>query len=195
MGRDKAIDLLEFTLRNPAEAPRVAQAIDRLLGSDFVVTDWQQLNHELFAALRLQQVALFLVLGLIVLVSTFNVASTLVVLVRERMRDIGVLGALGLAPKRLRGVFLTYGGILGALGTLLGVALGWGASWVLTTFELIRFDPEVAAIYFIRSVPFRVEPRDLLAIVGFALAVTLLACWIPAWRAGRVDPSAALRYE
>jgi lipoprotein-releasing system permease protein len=195
MGRQVAIDLLEFTVEDPGEAPRIAGEVARVLDPDFVVTDWQQLNRELFAALRLQQFALFLVLGLIVLVSTFNVASTLVVLVRERMRDIGVLGALGLPPRRLRRVFLTYGGILGAVGTLLGVALGWAASWVLTTFELIRFDPEVAAIYFIRSVPFRVEPRDLAAVIGFALLVTLAACWVPAWRAGRVDPSAALRYE
>jgi lipoprotein-releasing system permease protein len=143
----------------------------------------------------LQQIALFLVLGLIVLVSTFNVASTLVVLVRERMRDIGLLGALGLAPGSLRLIFLLYGGFLGGLGTLLGVAFGWGVSWVLTTFELIRFDSEVAAIYFIRSVPFRVEPEDLLAVVGFALLVTLLACLVPAWRAARIDPSSALRYE
>lgn len=195
MGSQVAIDLLEFTLEDPAEAPRVAAAATRILDPDFVVTDWQQLNRELFAALRLQQLALFVVLGLIVLVSTFNVTSTLVVLVRERMRDIGVLGALGLPPRRLRGVFLAYGGFLGALGTLIGVGLGWAASWVLTTFELIRFDPEVAAIYFIRSVPFRVEADDLAGVVAFALAVTLIASWAPAWRAGRVDPSSALRYE
>ena len=166
-----------------------------MLAPEFLVTDWRQLNRELFTALQLQQEALFVVLGLIVLVSTFNVASTLVVLVRERMRDIGLLGALGLPPGGLRRIFLLYGGFLGGLGTLLGVAFGAAVCWLLTTFELIRFDPEVAAIYFIRSVPFRVEPRDLLAIVGFALVVTLLACLVPAWRAARIDPSSALRYE
>ena len=193
MGAEASIDLLEFTVADPAEAPRVAEAAAKVLEPDYVVTDWQQLNRELFTALRLQQVALFVVLGLIVLVSTFNVASTLVVLVRERMRDIGLLGALGLPPGRLRLLFLLYGGLLGGLGTFLGVALGWGTAWVLTTFRLIRFDPEVAAIYFIDSVPFRVEPTDLLAIIGFALAITLLACLIPAWRAARVHPSEALR--
>jgi lipoprotein-releasing system permease protein len=153
------------------------------------------MNGELFTALRLQQFILFLVLGLIVVVSTFNVASTLVVLVRERMRDIGLLGALGLRPGRLRMIFLLYAAFLGGLGTLLGVALGCGTSWVLTRFELIRFDAEVAAIYFIRSVPFRVELADVLAIVAFAFGVTLLAGFFPAWRAARVEPSSALRYE
>ncbi|MFL6193446.1 MAG: FtsX-like permease family protein [Thermoanaerobaculia bacterium] len=195
MGGEAAVDLLEFTVADPEEAPRVAEAAGDVLQPDFVVTDWRQLNKELFTALQLQQVALFLVLGLIVIVSTFNVASTLVVLVRERMRDIGLLGALGLPPSRLRLIFLAYGGFLGALGTLLGVLFGWGICWVLTTFELIRFDAEVAAIYFINSVPFRVEPRDVLLVVGFALLVNVSACSVPAWRAARVDPSSALRYE
>ena len=194
-GGDAPADLLELTVTDPAAAPRIAAAASSILEPDFIVTDWRQLNRELFTALRLQQVALFLVLGLIVLVSTFNVASTLVVLVRERMRDIGLLGALGLPPGSLRLIFLLYGGFLGGLGTLLGVAFGGAVCWVLTTFELIRFDSDVAAIYFIRSVPFRVELDDLLAVVGFTLVVTLIACLVPAWRAARIDPSSALRYE
>jgi lipoprotein-releasing system permease protein len=195
MGGKTAIDLLEFTVADPEEAPRVAAAATRILQPDYAVTDWRQMNRELFTALKLQQVVLFFVLGLIVAVSTFNIASTLVVLVRERMRDIGLLGALGLRPALLRGIFLVYSGFLGAFGTLLGVLVGGAICRVLTTFRLIRFDPEVAAIYFIDSVPFRVVPRDVLAVVGFALLVTLAACIIPAWRAARVEPSSALRYE
>jgi len=193
--RDTPTDLLEFTVADSAEAPRIAAAATAILEPDFIVTDWRQLNRELFTALELQQIALFIVLGLIVLVSTFNVASTLVVLVRERMRDIGLLGALGLPPDRLRLIFLLYGGFLGGLGTLLGVAFGSAVCWILTTFHLIRFDSDVAAIYFIDSVPFRVELPDLLAIVGSALVVTFLACYRPAWKASRIDPSSALRYE
>lgn len=188
-------DLYEVAVAEGVDVGAVVAAAERALGPDWFVADWRLANRELFTALELQQLVLFLVLGLIVLVSTFNVGSTLVVLVRERMRDVGVLAALGLAPGRLRAVFLTYGAVLGAAGVALGVALGAGSAWVLTTFELIRFDPEVAAIYFISSVPFRVRATDLAAVVGFALAVNLIACAVPAWRAARVDPSAALRYE
>jgi lipoprotein-releasing system permease protein len=195
VGGGQAVDLVELTLADPAQAPRVADSVASILGDHYVVTDWQQLNRELFAALRLQQIVLFLVLGLIVLVSTFNVASTLVVLVRERMRDIGLLGALGLRAGKLRLVFHTYGGFLGITGTLIGVAAGWAICWTLTTFELIRFEPEVAAIYFIKSVPFRIRPLDLAAIIGFSLLVNLVACAFPAWLAVRLDPSSALRYE
>ena len=75
------------------------------------------------------------------------------------------------------------------------MTLGWLISWVLTTFELIRFDPGVAAIYFISSVPFRVEARDVLTVLGFTLLATFVACWIPAWRGAALDPSEALRYD
>jgi lipoprotein-releasing system permease protein len=194
-GSGGANDLYEIALAEGADAERVVAAAGEVLGPDWFVADWRLANRELFTALEIQQRVLFLVLGLIVLVSTFNVGSTLVVLVRERMRDIGVLAALGLAPARLRAVFLAYGAVLGAAGVALGVALGTGAAWLMTTFEVIRFDPEVAAIYFIDAVAFRVRPSDLAAVIGFALAVNLLACAVPAWRAARIDPSTALRYE
>ncbi len=173
----------------------VAAKADEVLGPDHLVVDWRELNRELFTALRIQQVALFMVLGLIVLVSTFNVASNLVVLVRERMRDVGVLAALGLGPKSLRSLFLFYGGGLTVVGLSAGVALGWLVSWVLTRFELIRFEEELAAIYFISSVPFRVRSGDVLAVVLFTLFVTGLACWLPARRGAQVRPAVALRYE
>lgn len=187
--------LIEIGLEDPMRTPGAAQAVEAVLGDDFLVTDWRQHNRELFTALRLQKAALFLVLGLIVVVATFNVASTLVVLTRERRREVGVLSALGLEQGRLGRVFVLCGLILGGAGCLAGVALGAFLAWMLTTFELIRFDPGVAAIYFLSSVPFRVEIADLAAVVAFSLAATLLACWVPAHRGARLDPSAALRYD
>jgi len=194
-GAEGATDLVEVVLSDPDLAPRVVERAQEVLGRDYVVTDARELNRGLFTALKLQQILLFLLLGCIVGVSTFNTASTLVVLVRERMRDIGVLATLGVTPAGLRSIFLLYGGLLGVAGTVLGVALGSGIAWTITELELIRFDPEVAAIYFLSSVPFRVEAGDLAAIVAFTLSITLAACLFPAWLAARVDPAAALRYE
>ncbi len=195
LGSGSGRGMLEVVVTDPDQADEVSQRTRELLGGDYLVTSWRDLNRELFTALEVQQIALFFVLGLIVVVSTFNVASSVVVLVRERMRDVGVLAALGLSPGALRSVFLLYGAGLGALGCLLGVVLGGAIAWTLTEFELIRFDPEMAAIYFISSVPFKLEALDLAAVVLFTLAVTLLACWLPARRASRVRPARALRYE
>jgi lipoprotein-releasing system permease protein len=185
----------EVIVAELARTSEVADAADEMLGPDHLVIDWRELNRELFTALRIQQIALFMVLGLIVLVSTFNVASNLVVLVRERMRDIGVLAALGLGPKSLRNLFLIYGGGLAVLGLSAGVALGWAVSWALTRFELIRFEEDLAAIYFISSISFRVRFLDVLAVVLFTVIVTGLACWLPARRGAQVRPAVALRYE
>jgi lipoprotein-releasing system permease protein len=173
----------------------VAAELETVVGEGFLLVHWQDLNRDLFAALELQQLALFLVLGLIVVVSTFNVSSTLMVLVRERMRELGLLSALGFPRQKTVTVFLLYGAFVGGVGTAAGVLLGSAISWVITTFELIRFDREVAEIYFLSSVPFRVIPADLLAVVVFALGVTMISCLVPAWRAGRLEPAPALRYE
>jgi lipoprotein-releasing system permease protein len=190
-----SIDSLELALADPSRAGEVAETIRGLAPDGTLVTDWRELNRELFAALRLQQLALFLLLGLIVLVSTFNVASTLVVLVRERLRDLGVLAAMGLAPRRLRNVFLLYGGALGVAGALLGLAIAFAISWAANRFELIRFGPDVASIYFLRAVPFRLALDDALAIAAFTVGVTFLSCWLPSRRALKLDPAAALRFE
>lgn len=195
MGGGIGGSFFEFEVPESSSPAVAAAEIREALGPDFLVREWQELNAELFAALRLQQLALFFVLGLIVLVSTFNVASSLVVLVRERMRDIGVLSAMGLGPRQVQTIFLLFGLALGVVGTTLGVGLGAGTSLFLTRFEVIRFGPDVAAIYFLSAVPFRVEAVDLLAVVGFTLSVMVLACWLPSLRAGRVRPATALRYE
>jgi len=185
----------EVALADAREAPATAEAIREKLGPEALVADWTQLNRELFAALRLQQRALFLLLGLIVVVATFNVASTLVVLVRERRRDLGVLSALGLAPEKIRRVFLLYGLLLGGAGTALGLALAGVIAWAVDRYHLLSFGPEVAAIYFLSSVPMRLSALDALAIALLSLTVTTLACWLPARRAGSLEPATALQYE
>jgi ABC-type lipoprotein release transport system permease subunit len=135
------------------------------------------------------------VIGLIVAVSTFNIVATLVMTVNEKKRDIGVLTALGAEPSFFSRVFLLLGGLLGGAGVLTGIAFGALVCWVMTAVRLLRFPPGVAEIYFVSYIPFLVRPVDLAAIVGFSALVVLLASWLPARRAGRVDISQALRYE
>lgn len=188
-------EMIELKLNEGADGDRIAAELTGLLGDGWVVDRWERLNRDLFSALGLQKTLLFFVLGLIVLVSTFNISSTLVILVRERMRDIGVLSSLGLRPRRLWWLFTIYGLLLGSVGTLLGILVGTGVSVVITEFELIRFPPEVAEIYFIDSVPFLIQGADLAAIAAFSLVTTLAACSLPARRAARVLPSNALRDE
>jgi len=187
--------VLEVATSQGADQSAVHRSIEELVGADALVTDWRRGNRDIFAALRLQKWGLFLVLGLIVLVSTFNIAAALVVMVRERGRDTAVLGALGLGPRRLRRVFLVCGLSLGAAGTGLGLLLGSLVSLIITRYELVRFDPGVAEIYFISSVPFDVRALDLLAVAGFSLVVVGLACWWPARLASSLEPARALHWE
>ena len=191
----RGVTSLEMAVDDPVEAPALAERLAERLGPEFLVTPWQLLNRDLFSALRIQQVGLFLLLGLIVLVATFNVASSLVVLVRERQRDLGVLAALGVPPHGLRGAVLAFGAMLGAAGTAAGALAGVAVCELLTRFEVVRFEPEVAEIYFLRSVPFRAGPAEVGAVALFSLSVTLASCWFAARRAGRLQPAAALRYE
>ena len=187
--------VLEVATSEGADPSAVHRSIEELVGGDALVTDWRRGNRDIFAALRLQKWGLFLVLGLIVLVSTFNIAAALVVMVRERGRDTAVLAALGLGPRRLRRVFLSCGLSLGAAGTAAGLLLGSLVSAIITRYELVRFDPGVAEIYFISSVPFDVRALDLLAVAGFSLLVVGLACWWPARLASSLEPARALHWE
>jgi lipoprotein-releasing system permease protein len=111
------------------------------------------------------------------------------------MRELGVLAAMGTSPRDLARVFLVYGGLVGALGVLLGLGVGSLAAWVLDEFEVIRLGAGLSSVYFLTSVPFRLQWTDLAAVGSFALAVTLASCAVPARRAMRQDPAAALRYQ
>lgn len=188
-------NVIEIKLDTIRDTESAARAIGIAAGREFSVTDWRSLNTSLFSALKIQQITLFFVIGLIVAVSTFNIVATLVMTVKEKKRDIGVLTALGAEPTFFSRVFLLLGGLLGGAGVVAGIVFGALVCRVMTAFRLLRFPPGVAEIYFVSYIPFIVRAVDLGAIVGFSALVVLLASWLPARRAGRVDIAEALRYE
>jgi lipoprotein-releasing system permease protein len=188
-------NVIEIGLAAPKDRTAALAAIRVAAGQGFSVADTLSMNGGLFAALRVQQTTLFLVIGLIVAVSTFNLVATLVMRVQEKKRDIGVLSSLGAEPGFFSRVFVWVGVLLGAAGVAAGVAFGSFVCWAVTTFRLLSFPPGVAQIYFVSFIPFRVRAQDLAAIVGFAAAAILLASWLSARRAARVNVAEALRYE
>jgi lipoprotein-releasing system permease protein len=156
-------------------------------------TDWRDMNRSLFAALRWQTLSLFVVLSLVVAVSSFQVSSALVVLAIDKRRSAGMLQALGATPARIRRVMVYSGVLLGGTGVAGGLALGCLASWVMTAFEIVRFPPGLARVYMVDVIPLQPRPLHLLAVVGVCSALVFLASLWPAWKTSREDPAAALR--
>lgn len=188
-------NVIEVKLDDTRDTEAASAAINAAAGNGYSVSDWRSMNGGLFSALAIQQTTLFLVIGLIVAVSTFNIVATLVMTVQEKKRDIGVLTALGAEPGFFPKIFLALGGLLGGAGVVAGVLFGALVCWVMTHFRLLAFPPGVAEIYFVSYIPFLVRLRDIAAIVGFAALAILAASWVPARRASRIDIADALRYE
>ncbi len=188
-------NLVEVKLKPGADLERVSDDIGRRTFNRYAVSDWRDMNRQLFSMLKLQQLVLFIVIGLIVFVSTFNIVSTLIMTVHEKRREIGILSSMGERSKNIRRIFLWYGTMVGIAGTVAGIVIGTVVCWIITRFELISFPPEIAEVYFVSSIPFITRPLDLSLIALFTLAVSFLATVLPAARAARLNPVDALRHE
>jgi lipoprotein-releasing system permease protein len=165
------------------------------LGSSATVLDWKALNGELFTVLAVQQTLLFVVLTLIVAVASGTVVSSLVVLLAEKTREVGVIGALGGTPRQIARTFLASGLFLGGAGLLGGTLFGVVACWVLTATRAVRFPPEIARVYYLTWMPFRPEPLPVLAVLVVGGLLVVASSLLPARRASRLAPAECLRYE
>ncbi|HSQ59780.1 MAG TPA: ABC transporter permease [Acidobacteriota bacterium] len=183
-----------YQLRIPDlfQARERSRSLAEALGPSYRITNWIDLNRNLFAWIKIEKAVMFTILVLIVLVAAVNIVSSLVMLVLEKRRDIGVLRAMGVTPTGILKIFLLQGTMIGGAGTLCGLAAGAAVSYALGRWKLLQLPGE---IYFLDTLPVKMEPLDF-ALVGLAaLVICFLASLYPAWQAARLAPVQAIRYE
>jgi lipoprotein-releasing system permease protein len=184
--------VIEFKIANIYLAPSVAEEIKAAAGKGFETSTWMEQNHSLLSALRLERLVTILTIGLIVVVAALNIFITLAMMVMEKNRDIAVLMSMGARKRQVWAVFTLHGLLIGAFGTLLGLILGYGSSWLGGTYKLFPLQPDV---YALASVPFHARPWDGVWISLAALGISFLATLYPSLSASGLDPVEILRYE
>ncbi len=192
LGLEGGISYLQVMLKDVFAAPAFKARLQAKLPPLVYITTWAELNKSLFSALKLEKTIIFLTIALIVLVASLNIIATLILMVMEKTRDIGILMSLGSTPEGIRRIFFLQGASIGLAGTGLGAALGLGWCGLANAFKLIRVPVD---IYQISFVPFRIRLADLALILGVSLAISFLSTLFPSRRAAKIDPVTALKYE
>jgi len=183
---------LEIKTGNIFNADQTAWDIKNILGYGYNVKSWSQMNRNLFSALKLEKFTMFLILTLIVLVATFNVISLLIVTTVEKIHSVGILKAVGAQPASVMKIFMYLGFIIGTVGTFVGCSLGILVCLILKKYHFIKLP---ADIYYIDKLPVQLVFPDVMLIIAVSLLITLVSAVYPAWKAGKIEPSEAIRYE
>ncbi|MGZ5478107.1 MAG: FtsX-like permease family protein, partial [Candidatus Aminicenantales bacterium] len=191
-GLEGRASYIQVKLQDIFAAPAIGEKIKAVLPPVVYITTWMDLNKSLFSALKLEKNILFLTITLIVVVAALNIIASLILMVMEKTRDIGILMAIGATPQMVNRIFFYQGALIGVIGTALGSLLGLGWCALANAFELIKIPVD---IYQISYVPFRMRPLDLAVIIGVALLICFISTLFPARRAAKIDPVVALKYE
>ena len=187
-----AVNTIELRLDDIYKAPEVAQAAEKIAGPTLVANTWMEQNHQILNALNMEKIVTAVTIGLIQLVAGLNILIALVMMVMEKNRDIAVLMAMGAKHQQVRRIFIAQGVLIGAVGTLIGLALGYSLSFLADHYRWLRLDPDVYALSY---VPFNPRWLDGLWIAAAAIFVSFIATIYPARSATRIAPAEALRYE
>ena len=198
--RGDSIGMIEVKTTDADRVGEILAPLARKLQGRAVVSDWKQINQSLFEALQVERVAMFFALSIIVLVAAFNILSSLVMLVRSKTRDIAIMRTMGATRKSLLKIFVTTGSVIGAIGTLAGLTLGFLVLQfrqpIVKGIELVTgqnlWDPQIR---FLTELPAKTAPEEVLLICAMAMGLSFLATLYPAYRAAGTDPVQVLRYE
>lgn len=174
------------------QAGRIAASLRGELGPGYRVRDWREMNRNLFSALKLEKMTMFVILVLIIIVAAFNIVGTLILTVMEKGKDIAILKAMGATRGAIGRIFMLEGLIIGLSGTFFGLLLGLALSWALANYHLVELP---SSVYYVTTIPVRVKFLDVAAISVSAVAVSFLATLYPSRRASSLDPVEVLRYE
>lgn len=187
---NQTVSGIEVKVDDIFHADEIARDIERALGFPYWARDWMQLNRNLFSALKLEKTMMFLLLVLITLVASFNIVSTLTMIVTEKQREIAILKAMGATRQAIMRIFMLNGLIIGLTGTVIGIPLGYTFLWLIQNYW--TFDPTV---YYISRIPVHVQAIDVFLVSFSAILISFAATVYPSYQAAKLDPAAALRYE
>ena len=183
---------LDIRVTDIYEARSIAQEIIEKIGFPYWARDWMQMNRNLFKALKLERQVMFIILTLIILVAAFNIASSLIMMVMGKTRDIAILKAMGATERSVKKIFVLNGMIIGALGTLIGLGLGLVVCTVLKYFNIHELAGDI--YYFSTRLPVKLEFVNVAMIIAAALLICFLATLYPARQAAKLNPVEAIRY-
>ena len=171
---------------------KISRSVLESLGTAYWTQDWMQMNKNFFSALKLEKVVMFIILVLIILVAAFNIISTLIMMVVDKTKDIAILKSMGASSKSIMKIFMLDGLVIGGVGTILGIMGGSVVCFLLKRYEFVKLPSDV---YYISTLPVRVQVVDVALIALSAIAISFLATLYPSYQASRLDPVAAIRYE
>ena len=200
LGMKDTVTGIEIKVNDIYGAGRIAKAIEEKLGYPYWARSWMEMNKNLFSALKLEKRVMFIILSLIVIVAAFNIITTLIMTVMEKSRDIAILKSMGATARGIMKIFMIEGVVIGAVGTVLGCITGiivaLNLEWISRLMEdLFNFKILPKDVYYLNELPSQINYGDVAVIVIAAMLICFLASIYPSWRASKLDPAEALRYE
>jgi lipoprotein-releasing system permease protein len=195
-----AVSGVRISIADPLRAPAVVRDIAQSLGRDVYITDWTRQHANFFRSIQLTKSMIFIILLLVVAVAAFNIVSTLVMVVREKRAEIAILRTIGASPGAILRIFVAQGGLIGIVGTALGIAFGLiiaaNIAWIVAVIEqLLGFRFLAPDVYFISDFPSQIRANDVILIGGIALLLAFVSTIYPAWRGAVLSPAEALRHD